>query len=109
MTEDHTVAIVSFEGAVKREIKRIRKELSKCDSLSAMFMGITVEGPLHSGDLKLTYKVGSSEYTYVKGDSLQACIDEFLRQHGWKEVHEAKAISYEKIPSDDTTEDEIPF
>ncbi len=106
MTE-HTVAIVSFEGALKREIKRLRKELQKVDSLSSFYVDMEVEGNLHQGDVRLTYKVGQASYDCVKGDSLQACLDEFLRRKGWKDVHDAKLLSYEKIPSDDT--DDVTF
>lgn len=103
MTDEHVVAIVSFEGALKREIKRVRKEMQKVDSLHEMHLEIEVSGRLHEGELKLTFGIG--EYSgRVTGDSLQACLDEFLRRHGWEAIHEAKALSYEKIPTDDSDE-----
>lgn len=107
--KEHTVAIVSFEGALKREIKRVRQQLQQVESLSSMHLEIKIEGSVHSGDLKLTYGLG--QYVgKVVGDTLQAVLDEFVRQHGWEKVHAPLVIGYEKIPSDNTTEDdEIPF
>ena len=104
MSEEHSVAIVSFEGALKREVKRIRKELQKVDSLSSMRIDIEVSGPVHSGDIRIQFCVGSGYGNNVKGDSLNACVDEFLRRNGWEAIHKAKLLTYEKIPSDDTNE-----
>ncbi len=106
MTDEHVVAIVSFEGALKREIKRVRKELQKVDDLSSFSLKMEVKGRVHEGDVKLSYGIGSEYGTEVTGDSLNAVLDEYLRRHGWKKVHEVKALSYEKIPSDDSVEPE---
>ena len=108
MTE-HTVAIVSFEGALKREIKRVREQLQKVESISAMHLEIQVAGNIHEGDLKLTYRLG--QYAgVVEGDSLLPVVEEFMRRHGWEKVHTPLAIGYERIPSDSTVEeDEIPY
>lgn len=107
MTE-HTIAIVSFEGALKREIKRVRKEMQKVDSLSHFHISIEAEGRLHEGEVKLTYAIG--QYSgLVKGDSIQACVDEYLRRNGWETIHDPKALTYEKIPSDDSQDDDMPF
>lgn len=103
----HTVAIVSFEGALKREIKRVRKELQKVDSLSDFRLNIEATGRLHDGEVNLSYRIGERYGENVEGDNLQACLDEFLRRHGWKQVHQAKALTYERIPSDDSQE--MPF
>lgn len=108
---EHTVAIVSFEGALKREIKRVREELKKAESLSTFKVEITASGRINDGEVKLTFRV-SDEYGSgsVKGDGMQACLDEYLRRNGWEKVHAAKALSYERIPSDNTDDiDEIPF
>lgn len=102
MTE-HTVAIVSFEGALKREAKRLRRQLRQVESLSRFELEITIEGRLHDGDLELKYRIG--EYSKaVTGDSLGPVVDEFMRRHGWEQIHSPKAIGYDKIPSDDSEE-----
>lgn len=103
MTDEHTVAIVSFAGAVKREIKRVRKRMARDENQSRFAVRITATGRLHDGDVNLTYAVGHSDYGYeVEGDDLDACVDELMRRDGWKKVHAPVAIGYEKIPSDDT-------
>lgn len=108
MSDEHSVAIVSFEGAVTREIKRVRERLKSVESLSTFQLKIIASGRINDGEVKLTYFV-ANEYGggEVKGDSLNAVLDEYLRRNGWEKIHAAKAISYEKIPSENT--DEIPF
>ena len=101
---EHTIAIVSFEGAIKREVRRVREEMKKCERVSELYLEINASGRIEDGDVKIEYQVGQSSYdsSKVRGDSLQACLDEFLRRHGWQQVHNPKAIGYEKIPSDDS-------
>ena len=113
--DQHHVAIVSFEGAIKREIKRVREALARDETLSAMRLIIKAEGSM-TGDLKLEYSIAVSEYSpAVSGDNLNAVADEFMRRRGWSAVHEAKALIYHKIPGDDTDDapapddDAIPF
>ncbi len=104
---EHLVAIVSFEGALKREIKRVRRELAKCDALPFMRLQITAEGRLHDGDMKLSYCL-ADQYgiNSVTGDELYSVVDEFLRQHGWQARHAPTAIAYHAAPSDETEEPE---
>jgi hypothetical protein len=123
---EHHVAIVSFEGAVKREAKRIREQLQADESLHEFAFRIQVSGRVHDGDLKLIYSVydnngGQYQEPKVTGDSVHAVMDEFTRRRGWTQRHAPKAIGYEKIPGDNTDpppipdwtvdppEDEIPF
>ena len=103
---EHTVAIVSFEGALKREIKKIREQLKACENVKEMHLKIIVSGRVHTGDLKLTFALSESEYsTGVEGDSIGPVVEEHLRRHGWSAIHAPKAIGYEKIPSDNTVEE----
>lgn len=107
MTDEHVVAIVSFEGALKRELKRVRKALQAVEDLSEFMLKIEMSGRVHSGDVLLKYGIGASSFTTtVSGDNLQAVLDEFLRRSGWQKIHAAKALTYEKIPSDDMQEEE---
>jgi hypothetical protein len=105
---EHVVAIVSFDGAVKREAKRVRKELQRDETLHSFGLRIDISGRVHDGDLKLKFTIGDSEYfsQSVTGDSLQAVIDEFMRRRGWTAIHSPKALGYETVPSDDS---DIPF
>lgn len=107
MNEEHMIAIVSPSGAIKREIKRVRKELQKVDDLSYFRVTIQASGRVHDGDVKLTYSLSSAEYgsAEVEGDELQSVLDEMLRRHGWTAIHAPKAIGYTAVPDDDN----IPF
>ena len=98
--QEHVVAIVSFEGALKREIKRVREQLRQCDALSNFSLTIHAEGRLHEGEVKLTFGLGSWN-NEVKGDALNAVIEEFMRRNGWEALHAPKALAYNKIVSDD--------
>jgi len=112
---EHHIAIVSFEGAVKREIKRIREQLQADETLSEFYFDIKVSGRVHEGDIKLTYKVADNSYgaRQVEGDDVNAVVEELQRQRGWTARHAPKVLSYEKIPGDNTDptelDDEIPF
>lgn len=44
MSDEHTVAIVSFEGALKREIKRLRNKLKNIDEISEFQLEIVASG-----------------------------------------------------------------
>ena len=98
--EEQTVAIVSFEGAVKREVKAVREALKLCDNLSEFQLTITASGPINSGEVKVSY--GLSKNTYgtaeVKGNNVKECLSEFLRRHGWDCINKPIAISYDGIP-----------
>jgi hypothetical protein len=107
---EHTVAIVSFEGALKREIKRLRERLKHSD-LPEFDFTIQAKGRVHGGDVKLEFSLdGDYNCRAVKGSSLGPVVDEFLRRYGWDKLNAPKALSYQKIPSDDTNpEEEIPL
>ena len=102
---EHHVAIVSFEGAVKREVKRVRDVLARDETLSEFYLTITASGRTSEGDVKLSYKLAACSYTTpVEGDSINAIVDEFLRRRGWSAVHAPKAIGYHTVPGEDTDE-----
>ena len=98
---EHQIAIVSFEGAVKREVKRIREQLRADESLHEFEFDISIKGRVHDGDLKLTYELRDGPYDVrgVKGDSVNAVLDEFLRRRrGWTQRHAPKAIKLRENP-----------
>ena len=104
--DEHLVAIVSFEGALKREIKRVREMLKECDDIPTFKLSFEAKGRVNDGEIKLQYTVCPNEYgaDTVTGDDLNACIEEMLRRHGWTKRHSPKALAYHKIPSDDTAD-----
>lgn len=111
-TSEHLVAIVSFEGALKREAKRLRQRLQRIENLPSMALTISCSGRLHDGDLKLKYRLDEtvpymSETDCVVGDTLTAVVEEFERRHGWAELHAPKAIGYEHVPGDDSGADTV--
>ncbi len=99
--EEQTVAIVSFEGAVKREVKAIREALKLCDTLSEFQFTVTASGPINSGEVKISYRLSKDTYgsTGVKGNNVKECLAEFLRRHGWDRTNKPIAISYDGIPT----------
>lgn len=108
MSDEHTVAIVSFEGAVKREVKRVRGALQKLEELATFRMEIVARGRVHDGDVKIEFTVGREYGGEVTGDNMQAVLEEFMRRHGWKKAHNPVAITFQEAPSN-TEDDEIPF
>lgn len=107
MSEEHTVAIVSFEGALKREIKRLRNKLKNIDEISEFMLEIVASGRVNDGDVKLSFKLSPNTWggNQVTGRELRAVEEEMLRRHGWQKKNDPLAIAYERVPSDDTNEE----
>jgi len=99
--EEQTIAIVSFEGAVKREVKALREAIQLCDSVSYFYLNISASGPVNDGEVKIEYRISDSSYGSggVEGNNVKECLAEFLRRHGWDRVNKPKAISYDGIPT----------
>lgn len=110
MSEEHTIAIVSFEGAVKREGKRVREALKSATEAGILNnefqFTISVSGRILDGEVKLVYSL-AREYGYdkVEGDTTNSVVDEFLRRKGWDKLHKPLAISF----NEQKTDDKIPF
>lgn len=105
MKDEHTVAIVSFSGAVKREIIRVREKLKPAAekgliSGNAFEFIIKASGRIIDGEVKVEY-ILSKEYGNhsVTGHNVDAVSDEFLRRIGWAAVNAPLQISAsEDIP-----------
>jgi hypothetical protein len=110
MSEEHIVAIVSFEGALKREIKRLREKLKPAAdegvlSSNGFQFEITASGRILDGEVKVEYTL-SEMYgdNRVHGRDTAAVTDEFLRRMGWNSVNKPLEIAFDK-----TRDPEIPF
>ena len=100
MSDEHTVAIVNFEGHVKRAARRVREALAKDDRIRQLRIDIEISGPI-TGELLIVYKLSDGGYnddSTVKGHSLDSCVEEFMRRKGWDSTHAPKSITYEEIP-----------
>ena len=98
--EEQTVAIVSFEGAVKREVKAIREAIKVCETVSELRFTITASGPINDGEVEITYEIAKNSYSAaVKGNNVRECLAEFLRRHGWDSTNKPVAISYNGLSS----------
>lgn len=113
MQDEHMIAIVSFEGAVKREVTRLREKLKPAAEKGVLSGNefsfiVKASGRILDGEVKLEYKLSKSFYESdaVVGNSPSAVSDEFLRRAGWEKVNAPLAISA-KPPVPDS--DEIPF
>ncbi len=98
--KEQTVAIVSFEGAVKREVKAVREAIKLCDSVSYFQLSIFASGQVNDGEVKIEYKISEGSYgDDVIGHNVKECLSEFLRRHGWNHANKPIAISYDGIPT----------
>lgn len=111
MQDEQMIAIVSFEGAVKREVKRVREGLkpaAEAGIVSSNEFTITVKatGRILDGEIKLIYGLSCDYYNgnLVEGNSLSEVLQEVLRRKGWQKVNEPISISFDKVK-----EIEIPF
>ena len=99
--EEQTVAIVSFEGAVKREVLAVREAMKCCDSISYFRLVINASGRVNDGEVEISYHISESSYGSdgVEGNNVKECLSEFLRRHGWNSINKPIAISYDGIPT----------
>ena len=64
----------------------LRRYLQSFDETHRMDFTIEIEGRVHDGDLLLKYAIG--EYgSDVKGDSIDAVLEEWLRRNNWNKRH----------------------
>lgn len=118
--DEHSVAIVSFEGAIKREVQRIRQKLLVASNAGLLlsnylYLSISAKGRITDGEIKIQFTLYENEYASnpVNGNSSQTVTEEFLRRAGWQKVNDPIAISFTKTEPPLTPgapyEDEIPF
>lgn len=66
-------------------------------------VAITASGRTETGcdNVKIEYRVGEGSYSYesVTGDSIQACLDEYLRRNGWNQAHAPLALTHDATVS----------
>lgn len=84
---------MTFEQALINQLTHIRKQFADRD-FNHMDITIEASGPVH-GDLKISFKVDSDYTTHsVRGNSLEAALEEFFRQRKWYARHEPLALPY---------------
>lgn len=103
MSDEHTITILSFAGAIKREAARLRARLKPAAEAgqlgeNRLDLTIEIEGRILDGELKITYGLGAYGKE-VEGGTLDAVVDEYLRRAGWKAQNAPLEISAgEEIP-----------
>ena len=97
---EHQIAIVSFDGAIKREVRRIKEKLKQVESLSRFSIEIEVDGSLHDTGFTVKYKVSDGRFggVAVEGNNLEACAEELLHRFGWDRAHQPKEITDQSVP-----------
>ena len=93
--ETDQVAIVSFEGMIKRKAIEVKRKLSALENTTSMRLDIEISGRTHSGDLDIEYKLGEfySGDKMVRGNSIDAVVEEFMRRRGWDAAHAPLQLS----------------
>lgn len=73
-------------------VKDIRRRLG-AENIADMSISLSAEGRTLSGDVKLEYSIGDRWGAgIVKGHSLEKCVEEYIRRHGWNERHAPKCL-----------------
>jgi hypothetical protein len=85
--------MTKFEQALLEELIRIRAEFASHD-LNHMDFNVSCYGPVH-GDLKIEFRI-ESDYTggAIRGNTVDATMQEFFRQREWRKRHAALALPY---------------
>ena len=74
----------------------VRRAFGRAD-LGHFYVSISASGRTETGcdSVKIEYKVGESNYgsECVTGDSIDACLSEWLRRKGWSDAHAPLALT----------------
>lgn len=92
MSEEQTVAIVSFTGAIKREVAKVWKKLKRDESVSYISFIIEASGPA-DGNIEMKFKLYTNDEEYIIGYDVENLINEMLRRRSWKAVNKPLAIT----------------
>jgi len=65
-----------------REVTRILKRLKRDETVSYFSFTIEASGSVN-GDAKIEYKLYTNDQEFIKGNSVDALVDEMLRRRGW--------------------------
>ena len=84
--EEQTIAIVSFQGALKREIVRMINRLKQDETFSYLSFDMKVTGRVDS-DVKIEFNLYDDDGSHVKGNNIDTMVDEALRRRGYAKIH----------------------
>ena len=102
---------MTFEQTILAEATRIREALAE-ENISNMRFDIEVKGRTISGELDIEFVLGESySAETVRGGSVEAVLQEFLRRTRWRERNAALSLSAPEKPSalSDASANDIPF
>lgn len=84
--------ITQFEAAFIKEQYRVRKILADHD-VNNFYFSISADGRTMTGDVKVEFKLGKQSYSEpVRGNSVDAVLDEFLRREGFEKKHDSLCL-----------------
>lgn len=74
----------------------VREQLRRADLGCNFSLEIKIEGPIQTGDAKLTYKLDHTKNydSSVSGNSLAEVTWELLRRSGWNEQHRGLLLEW---------------
>lgn len=86
-------ALEQFAGSLAASL---RQELKPLESLPGFCFDLRIEGRVHSGDLRVEFRIGENQYAQdVKAGTYRAMIEEFMRRHGWDKANRPLMIGYD--------------
>lgn len=96
MNDEQTIAIVSFSGAIKREIVKVKRKLAQASEkieLNEFSLTIKANGRVNDGDIKIEFLIADGQDpswapNKVIGNNLDAILEEFLRRKGWNIINQ---------------------
>jgi hypothetical protein len=92
---------MSYEATIKELAAHVRDRMKSADQ-AYVDLRINITGRVHDGEILIQFIYDPHGSDEVKGDSIDAVINEFLRRQGWNEKHKGLRIGYvEPTHSDD--------
>lgn len=89
-----------LHAAITEDANKVRNALGEMD-VSSFEVRVVVSGRCLSDadECKITYTVEAGYSNSVKGDSIEACLDELKRRLGWHKKHEPLALAKPRTAS----------
>ena len=97
--DHHKVTIVSFQGAIEREIKRVVERFRLLDSIHSYEIQVEARGNVDEDNTEISYRVSTGYDSSVKANTMDAAVDEYMRRKGWSTSNEIKQIPMRSIPT----------
>jgi hypothetical protein len=103
--------MLKFEEDMLDLVRQVRQRIADETDRTEILFKIRASGRVNEGDFKITFEL-ENEYDRecnVKGGSLEAVVDEYIRRNSWKKRNAPLCLPNVEQIEQVSNRDEIPF